>query len=104
MQGRDLISYGYNKNWQVSKVQDVTGRLTNYVYDTMNRIKEVYDSGQEVASYKYYPDHMPKSVSFANGVQVNYGYDLDKNRTQATTIPHQVKYFLSTVKIGRAHV
>ena len=87
-------AYGYNKNGQVSKVQDVTGRLTNYVYDTMNRIKQVYDSGKKVADYTYYPNYMPKSVNFANGVEVNYGYDLDKNRTQATTISPSGKVLL----------
>ena len=60
--GRTLLSLTYDLNGNLTRQEDLAGRVTEYCYNQLDQVSEVWDSGRQVASYTYYPDGSVKSL------------------------------------------
>ena len=49
--GRRLLSLSYDLNGNLTKQEDVTGKVTEYRYDLLDRVAEVWDNGKRTAEY-----------------------------------------------------
>ena len=78
--GRTLLALAYDKNGNKIRQADVTGKVTQYAYSSLDLVEKVWDDGQEVAAYDYNLDGTPKWVA-CGPIRQEYSYDLDKNLT-----------------------
>ena len=81
--GRTLLALAYDKNGNKIRQTDVTGKVTQYAYSSLDLLEKVWDDGQEVAAYDYNLDGTPKWVA-CGPIRQEYSYDLDKNLTGLT--------------------
>ena len=78
--GRTLLSYAYDLNGNLTRQEDVTGKVTEYQYNAVDLLEKVTDNGTVVAEYGYNPDSTMKSLR--NGsLYSEYAYDADRNLT-----------------------
>ena len=61
--GRTLLSLAYDLNGNLTRQTDVTGKVTEYRYDLVDRVGGVWDNGKQVAGYEYNPDGTVRSLS-----------------------------------------
>jgi RHS repeat-associated protein len=79
MNGKLMLEYNYDKNGNIVELKDLTGRKTNYKYDALGRMEEVWDCGKLAAAYIYRPDNQLAGIRYGNGITVEYSHDPDKN-------------------------
>lgn len=65
--GRTLLALAYDLNGNLTRQEDLTGKVTEYRYNLLDQVSGVWDSGRQVAGYTYYPDGRVKSLK-----QVDY--------------------------------
>lgn len=63
----------------------MSGKTTEYRYDLIDRIREVWDNGKKVAGYEYNPDDTVKGLHCEN-LYTEYAYDADRNLTGLKTM------------------
>ena len=83
--GRRLLAFVYDKNGNLTGQEDVTGKVTEYRYNLLDQVTEVWDSGKRLAAYTYNPDGTVRSIKNANSLYTEYAYDADKNLTGLLT-------------------
>lgn len=88
--GRTLLSLSYDRNGNLSRQSDVTGKVTEYRYDLMDQVESVWDDGNCVARYEYNPDKTVKRLVNGESLYTEYSYDLDKNLTGLKTMLGEV--------------
>lgn len=85
------ISYGYDLNSNLTNMTNPAGIVTNYVYDTLNRITDIKDpSNQVISHYDYDVLSRRTQKQFAVGGQqfaANYQYDLASQLLSITNLP-----------------
>lgn len=88
--GRTLLSYTYDLNGNLTRQEDVTGKATEYCYNTLDLIEKVIDNGIVLSEYGYYSDGTIKNLK--NGsLSTEYAYDVDRNLTGLrTTLGEQI--------------
>lgn len=70
-----IVSYTYYNNG-ARKTMTAGDQTTTYSYDTANRLRGVQAGSDVVASYAYYPDSLPQTVTYPlSGVTATYVYD-----------------------------
>ena len=77
--GKRLLSYEYDLNGNKIKQTDVTGKMTEYIYDERDLLQEIRDGGKCITAFKYNDDGTIKEAVSANGMKNLYSYDTDKN-------------------------
>ena len=60
--------------------------MTEYRYDLLDRVAEVWDNGKRTAEYTYYLDDSIKSLKNGESLYTEYAYDKDKNLTFLKTV------------------
>ena len=83
--GRKLLAFAYDKNGNLTAQEDVTGKVTEYRYNLLDQVTEVWDSGKQLAAYTYNPDGTVRSIKNGNSLYTEYAYDADKNLTGLLT-------------------
>ena len=78
--GRRLLSLEYDKNGNRTRQTDVTGKITEYRFDLLDRLTEVWDDGEKMAEYGYYPDGTIQR-ELHGPLKKEYAYDADRNLT-----------------------
>ena len=78
--GRTLLALAYDKNGNKIRQTDVTGKVTEFHFDLLDILKEVYDNGVKLAEYEHSAAGMLLGQSHGP-LQVSYGYDQDQNLT-----------------------
>ena len=77
--GRTLLAYSYDLNGNKISQKDVTGKTTQYCYNSLDELIEIIDNEVKLASYTYHPDGSMASMSQLNGLYTQYTYDANKN-------------------------
>ena len=83
--GRRLLAFDYDRNGNLTRQIDVTGKVTEYRYNLLDQLTEVWDSGKQTAAYTYHPDGSVRSIANGNSLYTEYAYDADKNLTGLRT-------------------
>ena len=78
--GRTLLSLEYDGNGNRTRQTDVTGKITEYRFDLLDRLTEVWDDGDKLAEYGYYPDGTIQR-EIHGSLTKEYTYDADRNLT-----------------------
>ena len=78
--GRTLLSLEYDGNGTGTRQTDVTGKITEYRFDLLDRLTEVWDDGDKLAEYGYYPDGTIQR-EIHGPLMKEYAYDADRNLT-----------------------
>ena len=78
--GRTLLSLEYDGNGNRIRQTDVTGKTTEYRFDLLDRLTEVWDDGEKLAEYGYYPDGTIRR-EIHGPLTKEYAYDADRNLT-----------------------
>ena len=81
------ISYGYDLNGNRTTMTGPQGGLTNYVYDSLNRLTSVRDPSSRTTSFAYDALGRRTSMTHANGIVTSYNYD---TASQLTRLAHQL--------------
>ena len=79
--GRTLLSLEYDGNGNLTRQTDVTGKITAYRFDLLDRLTEVWDDGEKLAEYGYYPDGTIQR-EIHGSLTKEYTYDADRNLTR----------------------
>ena len=79
--GRTLLSLEYDGNGNRIRQTDVTGKITEYRFDLLDRLTEVWDDGKKLAEYGYYPDGTIQR-EIHGPLTKEYTYDADRNLTR----------------------
>ena len=79
--GRTLLSLEYDGNGNRTRQTDVTGKITEYRFDLLDRLTEVWDDGERLAEYGYYPDGTIQR-ELHGPLKKEYAYDADRNLTR----------------------
>lgn len=68
--GKRLLDFVYDKNQNVIRMADLTGKSTAYAYAPLDRLERVEDmeSGEALAVYRYIPSGQKESLCLGNGV------------------------------------
>ena len=83
--GRNLVSYTYDANGNITTLTDVTGKRTRYEYDFLGRTMSVKDEASDFfALYEYTKNGNVKSVS-TPVIKSKYEYDADGKMTSLFT-------------------
>ncbi len=94
--GKQLLGYVYDKNRNISKLTDVTGKSTIYTYNSMNYLEQVKkETGEVLASYQYTLAGQMESLRYGNGVCTKYQYKEDGNPESLITITPQGEVLLN---------
>ena len=48
--GRRLLALSYDLNGNLTEQEDVTGKVTKYRYDRLDRVAEAWDNGRRIKS------------------------------------------------------
>ena len=74
--GKRLLDYAYDKNQNVIRMTDLTGKSTTHAYDLLDRLERVGGHGKReaLAVYRYTPSGRKESLRLGNGVQTKYRY------------------------------
>ena len=78
--GRTLLTFAYDGNGNCIRQGDVTGKVTEYRFDDLDRMREVWDDGGELAAYAYGVDGRIMQESHG-ALEKEYFYDVDQNLT-----------------------
>ena len=78
--GRMLLSLDYDGNGNRIRQTDVTGKVTEYCFDLLDRLTEVWDDGDKLAEYVYHSDGTIQRESHGP-LTKEYAYDADRNLT-----------------------
>ncbi len=93
---KQLLDYVYDKNRNISKLTDVTGKSTVYTYNSMNYLEQVKkETGEVLASYQYTLAGQMESLRYGNGVCTKYQYKEDGNPKSLITVTPQGKVLLN---------
>ncbi len=84
--GRKLLAFAYDKNGNLTGQEDVAGKVTEYRYNLLDQVTEVWDSGKRLAAYTYNPDGTVRSIKNGNSLYTEYAYDADKNLTMLKSV------------------
>ena len=74
------MSLEYDGNGNRTRQTDVTGKITEYRFDLLDRLTEVWDDGEKLAEYGYYPDGTIQR-EIHGSLTKEYAYDADRNLT-----------------------
>ena len=77
--GKRLLHFEYDLNGNRIMQQDLTGKVTRYQYNILDRLEEVYDNEKRIASYEYYSDGSLKSIHAGQDLNTQYTYDSERN-------------------------
>ena len=80
--GRTLLSMSYDKNGNCIRRGDVSGKVTEYQFNSLDLLEKVWDDGKELAGYEYNADGTIH-VETHGLVSKQYQYDLDKKTVPA---------------------
>lgn len=96
-QEKRLLDYFYDRNQNVIRLTDLTGKSTAYTYDTLDRLERVEDmeSGEELAAYRYTPSGRKESLRLGNGVQTKYRYGEDGSLSSLVTVTPEGEVLLN---------
>ena len=83
--GRILLSFAYDLNGNLTRQEDVTGKVTEYSYNELDILESVNDNGNILAKYTYYPDGAIRSLQ-SGSLYTEYAYDADKNLASLKTL------------------
>ena len=83
--GRTLLSFAYDLNGNLTRQEDVTGKVTEYSYNELDILESVNDNGNILAKYTYYPDGAIRSLQ-SGSLYTEYAYDADKNLASLKTL------------------
>jgi len=78
--GRTLLSLDYDGNGNRIRQTDVTGKITEYHFDLLDRLTEVWDDGDKLAEYVYHSDGTIQR-EIHGPLTKEYAYDADRNLT-----------------------
>jgi len=73
--GGNYDEFGYDDVGNRTSSRDALGRLTSYVYDKLNRLKEAIQPGSVTTNYTYDAADNLTSVTDAEGHRTDYTYD-----------------------------
>lgn len=76
-----MLSSVYDRNGNLRKQKDVTGKQTEYYYNLNDEIKEIWDDGKPIVEYNYNEDGTIKSLRNGENLYTEYTYDKYKNLT-----------------------
>ena len=95
--GKRLLDYAYDKNQNVIRMADLTGKSTAYAYDPLDRLERVEDmeSGEALAVYRYTPSGRMESLRLGNGVQTKYRYGEDGSLSSLVTVTPEGEVLLN---------
>ena len=79
------LSESYDANGNLTRQVDVSGSETQYRYDLIDRVTEVWDNGKQVAGYVYNGDDTVRSLR-CGSLYTEYSYDRDRNLTGLRTV------------------
>lgn len=88
------MSFEYDAVGNRTKRTDYTGRVTDYVYDNLNRVTQINYVNQSTANATYVYDDLSRLTSATNGAgTVSFTYD-NRNRIATTTdvFGHLINY------------
>jgi RHS repeat-associated protein len=90
------------RNW-VTAAGPAGASTTTWTYDQRNRLKTVAAGAQTLATYFYYPDSLPKSATYGNGVAAAWNYDaadrvLDVQATAGASLLQRYQYPAQTAQ------
>ncbi|MCC5463781.1 RHS repeat domain-containing protein [Pelosinus baikalensis] len=77
--GRRLLSYEYDLNGNKIRQTDVTGKTTEYTYNSLDLLTDLYENGNRIAGYDYNPDGTIQALQNGAALRTSYAYDADKN-------------------------
>lgn len=77
--GRRLLSYEYDLNGNKVRQTDVTGKTTEYTYNSLDLLTDLYENGNRIAGYDYNPDGTIQALQNGAALRTSYAYDADKN-------------------------
>jgi len=84
--GTEYEEYGYDAVGNRTSVRNTAGAITSYLYDSLNRLKEVVEPGEVRTRYAYDQGDNLISVTDAEGHVTSYTYD-DAGRVIETLSP-----------------
>jgi YD repeat-containing protein len=84
--GGNYDEFGYDDVGNRTSSRDALGRLTSYVYDNLNRLKQAIQPGSVTTNYTYDAADNLTSVTDAEGHRTDYTYD-DAGRLLETISP-----------------
>ena len=84
--GRTLLTNEYDLNGNRTAMTDLTGKRTEYHYNSLDQLEEVVDNGKVQVRYTYNADGTIKRMEVGNGLITEYTYDTDKNIISQKTI------------------
>ena len=100
-----IVSYEYNPyNGKLKKINYANGYSLEYVYDSLERVKEIYESQNntnttKIYSYTYRNDgNVSECVDYKSGQRYNYVYDNNGRvtRTKVYNLSDSINYIYSS--------
>jgi len=92
-----VMGYGYNaSNGNLATVDFPDGKRIETRYDSNQRPSETWVQGNRLVSYTYYPNGQRKTMSFGNGVVVEYQYTNDNWVSQIKVTQGATELFKET--------
>ncbi len=83
--GRTLLALSYDLNGNLVSQEDISGKVSQYHYNTLDILQYVNDNNNRLAEYAYYPDGTVKSLK-SGSLYTEYAYDADRNLTSLKTM------------------
>jgi RHS repeat-associated protein len=77
--GRRLLAYEYDLNGNKIRQTDVTGKTTEYRFNSLDLLTDLYENGSRIAGYDYNPDGTIQALQNGAALRTSYAYDGDKN-------------------------
>jgi len=84
--GRDLLVNEYDLNGNRTVMTDLTGKRTEYRYNSQNQLLEITDNGRVQARYDYNGDGTIRRMEVGTSLVTEYAYDVDKNLVSQKTM------------------
>jgi RHS repeat-associated protein len=76
----------YDLNGNRIAMTDISGKRTEYRYNDLDLLTDVYDNGIRQAQYEYNDDRTIRRLTVGEDILSEYDYDLDKNITALRTV------------------
>ncbi len=83
--GRTLLTFAYDRNGNLIHQTDVTGKRTEYRYNEADKLTQVWDNGERIASYEYNADDTVRSLQ-CGSLYTEYTYNADRSLTSLKTL------------------
>jgi YD repeat-containing protein len=77
--GRRLLAYEYDLNGNKIRQTDVTGKTTEYRFNSLDLLTDLYENGNRIAGYDYNLDGTIQALQNGAAMRTSYAYDADKN-------------------------